>query len=76
MGSSIGAEEMMVGDIQGSTTGDEEKIFVSIRLRPLNEREITRNDVCDWECINNNTIIFKSNMPDTSMVPTAYTFGN
>ncbi|EEF52669.1 ATP binding protein, putative [Ricinus communis] len=52
----------------------EEKIFVSVRMRPLNEREVARNDICDWECINNNTIIFKSNMPDRSMVPTAYTF--
>ncbi|XP_050232141.1 kinesin-like protein KIN-7F [Mercurialis annua] len=52
----------------------EEKIFVSVRMRPLNEREIARNEVCDWECINNNTIIFKTNMPDRSMLPTAYTF--
>ena len=37
MGSSIGAEEMMLGDIQGSTASDEEEIHISIRLRPLNE---------------------------------------
>ena len=37
MGSSIGAEEMMLGDIQGSTAGDEEEIHILIRLKPLNE---------------------------------------
>ncbi|KAH8515205.1 hypothetical protein H0E87_003888 [Populus deltoides] len=56
------------------TSGQEERILVSVRLRPLNEREIVRNDVSDWECINNSTIIFKSNMPERSMFPTAYTF--
>ncbi|KAJ0239663.1 Kinesin-like protein KIN-7I [Hirschfeldia incana] len=37
--------------------GGEEKILVSVRVRPLNEKEKTRNDRCDWECINNTTII-------------------
>uniref|UniRef100_A0A5B7AP28 Kinesin-like protein n=1 Tax=Davidia involucrata TaxID=16924 RepID=A0A5B7AP28_DAVIN len=57
--------------------GREEKIFVSVRLRPLNEKEVGRNDVSDWECINNNTIIFRNGnlpVPDRSMYPTAYTF--
>ncbi|CAL5328129.1 unnamed protein product [Camellia sinensis] len=58
--------------------GCEEKIFVSVRLRPLNEKEIARNDVCDWECINEDTIIFKNcnlPLPVRSMYSTAYTFG-
>ncbi|KAJ8762159.1 hypothetical protein K2173_007313 [Erythroxylum novogranatense] len=54
--------------------GSEEKIFVSVRLRPLNDREISRNDVLDWECINDNTIVFKTSMPERSLFPTAYTF--
>ncbi|CAL5328113.1 unnamed protein product [Camellia sinensis] len=40
--------------------GCEEKIFVLVRLRPLNEKETARNDLCDWECINEDTIIFKN----------------
>lgn len=62
--------------IQGSS-GSEERIFVSVRLRPLNGKEITRNDVSDWECINENTIIYRSNLSvsERSMYPTAYTFG-
>ncbi|CAK7346273.1 unnamed protein product [Dovyalis caffra] len=67
---STGGDDLMYGE----TSDQEEKILVSVRLRPLNEREIARNEVSDWECINNSTIIFKSNMPERSMFPTAYTF--
>ncbi|GFY87864.1 membrane bound O-acyl transferase (MBOAT) family protein [Actinidia rufa] len=55
----------------------EEKILVSARLRPLNEKEIARNDVSDWECLNENSIVFKNNdlpVPERSMYPTANTF--
>ena len=61
----------------GSICGEEEeKIYVAVRLRPLNEREITRNDVSDWECINNTTIIFKNttSQEQRSLLPAAYTF--
>ncbi|KAG5018241.1 Kinesin-related protein 4 [Glycine soja] len=39
----------------------EERIFVSIRVRPLNDREKARHDVPDWECISGNTIRYKNN---------------
>lgn len=55
--------------------GKEERIRVSVRLRPLNAKELSRNDLLDWECINETTIIFRSSMPERSMFPTAYTFG-
>lgn len=66
----------MQGDMEGGigSSPQEEKIFVSIRVRPLNEKEISRNDVSDWECINNTSIIFKHTLPDRAMFPTAYTF--
>ncbi|XP_022769105.1 kinesin-like protein KIN-7I [Durio zibethinus] len=51
-----------------------EKIFVSVRLRPLNEKERARNSITDWECINNDTIAFKNSSPERSMFPAAYTF--
>lgn len=62
--------------IKGSS-GDEEKTLVSVRLRPLNEKETARNDVSDWECINNNTVIYRNNLsvPESSLCPTVYTFG-
>lgn len=74
MGANDGGEEappVMMG-------GNEENIFVSVRVRPLNAKENARNDVSDWECINDNTIIYKnSNLspPERSMYPTSYTFG-
>ncbi|XP_027356984.1 kinesin-like protein KIN-7J [Abrus precatorius] len=39
----------------------EERIFVSIRVRPLNERERARHDVSDWECVSGHTLRFKGN---------------
>lgn len=55
-----------------SAAGGEEKILVSVRVRPLNEKEKTRNDRCDWECINNTTII--CNAHNLSDKP-SFTFG-
>ncbi|KAL6959970.1 hypothetical protein U1Q18_040119 [Sarracenia purpurea var. burkii] len=72
MGTIDGSEEVTRGG-----PGHEEKILVSVRLRPLNEKEIARNDVSDWECVNHNTIIFKNAnlpVPDRSMYPTLYAF--
>ncbi|MQL71486.1 hypothetical protein Taro_003773 [Colocasia esculenta] len=58
----------------GSVEGKEERIRVSVRLRPLNAKELARNDPSDWECINDTTIIFRNSLPERSMFPTAYTF--
>ncbi|KAL6552222.1 hypothetical protein OROGR_008376 [Orobanche gracilis] len=57
--------------------GDEERIYVSVRLRPLNQKEILRNDVSDWECVNGKTIVYKNVgfcASERSMYPAAYTF--
>ncbi|KAI8003431.1 Kinesin-like protein KIN-7F [Camellia lanceoleosa] len=69
---SLGGDELSQWDVQSNA--HEEKILVSVRLRPLNEREIEKNDVSDWECINNTTIIYKNSVSERSMFPTAYTF--
>ncbi|KAE8725673.1 Kinesin-like protein KCA1 [Hibiscus syriacus] len=47
-------------------------VAVSIRLKPLNDK--ARNRICDWECPNNHTIVFKHSLPERSVFPTAYTF--
>ncbi|XP_060199775.1 kinesin-like protein KIN-7G [Lycium barbarum] len=60
------------GDDHGSGAHEEkEKIFVAVRLRPLNDREISNNDVSDWECINNTTILYKNTLSERSLFPTA-----
>ncbi|KAJ9540936.1 hypothetical protein OSB04_027442 [Centaurea solstitialis] len=75
-GSGGGSGESRSGDGSGSVGGGE-KIFVSVRLRPLNGREIVTNDVSDWECVADNTIVYKNtnlSVPERSMYPSAYTF--
>ncbi|XP_028774586.1 kinesin-like protein KIN-7J isoform X2 [Neltuma alba] len=59
-----------------AVTGGEETIFVSVRIRPLNDKERAKNDVSDWECISNTTVIHRNNISasDRSLYPTAYTF--
>ncbi|KAL1220680.1 Kinesin-like protein KIN-7I [Cardamine amara subsp. amara] len=54
--------------------GKGENILVSVRVRPRNEKEKARNDICDWECVNNTTIICNSNLPERSLFPSTYTF--
>ncbi|KAJ1422573.1 P-loop containing nucleoside triphosphate hydrolase [Sesbania bispinosa] len=68
---SIAGEEAMQGP-----ASNEERILVSVRVRPLNDKELTRNDLSEWECINNTTIMYRSNLSasDRSLYPTAYTF--
>ncbi|KAL2520436.1 ATP binding microtubule motor family protein [Forsythia ovata] len=64
-------------EVMPGSGSHEEKIYVSVRLRPLNTKEILRSDVSDWECINDNTIIYKNanlSASERSMFPTAYTF--
>nr|GMC87464.1 kinesin-like protein KIN-7E isoform X1 [Ipomoea batatas] len=71
----IGGEESMKWDkMQGTGFGEEEKILVLVRLRPLSEKEISRNEVSDWECINETTILYRNSLQERSGLPTAYTF--
>lgn len=70
----IGGEELMNWE-KMDINAREEKILVLVRLRPLNDKEIARNDVSDWECINDTTILFRNSLQERSMFPTAYSFG-
>ncbi|KAI3777469.1 hypothetical protein L1987_47269 [Smallanthus sonchifolius] len=73
MTESISGDEFEISDGQESTA-QKEKIFVAVRLRPLNGKEIAKGDASDWECINTTTIIFKNNPSERSMYPNAFTF--
>ncbi|XP_074565769.1 kinesin-like protein KIN-7F [Curcuma longa] len=75
----VGREELARWEKMEPAAGERssenvEKIFVSVRLRPLSEKEVAANDPCDWECINDTTIIFRNNLSERSMSPTACTF--
>ncbi|KAG0586149.1 hypothetical protein M758_2G098300 [Ceratodon purpureus] len=51
----------------------EEKIYVTVRVRPLSSKEVARSDVSDWVCTNHNTIAYKHALPDRSPFPATYT---
>ncbi|GAB4827912.1 Kinesin-like protein nack1 [Ancistrocladus abbreviatus] len=52
----------------------EEKIVVTVRLRPLNRREQAAKDVVAWEWIDDQTIIYKPPTHDRAAQPTSFTF--
>nr|XP_043636649.1 kinesin-like protein KIN-7F [Erigeron canadensis] len=65
------ADEINLGDEPGA---QDEKIFVSVRVRPMNAKETAKNDFCDWECVNSNTLVYKNAVAERSTYPNAYTF--
>ncbi|XP_072974106.1 kinesin-like protein KIN-7J [Typha angustifolia] len=75
MGAAAGDEMAVEEKVEAAGgAGREERILVSVRLRPLNAKEIEKNDMSDWECIDATTVVFKNSLPERSMFPTAYTF--
>lgn len=78
----IGEEEVLRWETmqqEEEPAGGGERIRVWIRLRPLNEKEIARNEVSDWECIDDRTIMFRNSLPERAMYPDpprAYSFGD
>ncbi|XP_015951945.1 kinesin-like protein KIN-7E [Arachis duranensis] len=70
----IGGEELLKWEKMQALSGREEKIFVLIRLRPLNEKETAANETADWECINDTTVLYRNTLREGSTFPSAYTF--
>lgn len=60
----------------GGHRAKEEKIVVTVRLRPLNKREQSAKDHVAWECIDDHTIVYKPTPQERSPQPTSFTFGN
>lgn len=72
---SLGVEELTRWEKpQGGMAGREEKILVLVRLRPLNEKETAKNEVADWECINDSTVLYRNSLQERSGLPTAYSY--
>jgi len=51
----------------------EEKIRVTVRMRPLNTKEQAMYDLIAWDCLDEHTIVFKN--PNQERPTTPYTFG-
>lgn len=51
----------------------EEKILVTVRMRPLNRKEQAMYDLIAWDCIDDHTIVFKN--PNHERTATTYSFG-
>lgn len=60
----------------GPKAAKEDKIVVTVRLRPLSTREQAAKDQVAWECIDEQTIVHKTPVNDRSMQPSSFTFGN
>ncbi|KAG6478195.1 hypothetical protein ZIOFF_061628 [Zingiber officinale] len=58
----------------GSEEMAEEKFLVSVRLRPINAKEIEKNDPADWDCVDGTSVVFKPYLPERSLYPSSYTF--
>ncbi|KAH7280988.1 hypothetical protein KP509_36G024200 [Ceratopteris richardii] len=52
----------------------EEKIFVTVRVRPLSAKELSKNDFSVWECLDDSTISYTYNMSDRASFPQSYSF--
>jgi len=57
----------------GGSKVREEKIRVTVRMRPLNRKEQAMYDLIAWDCLDEHTLVFKN--PNQERPATPYTFG-
>ncbi|KAJ0668479.1 putative plus-end-directed kinesin ATPase [Helianthus annuus] len=58
----------------GGSRVREEKIVVTVRLRPLNKREQLAKDNVSWECIDDHSIVYKPLLHERVVQPSSFTF--
>ncbi|XP_071691277.1 kinesin-like protein NACK1 isoform X2 [Rutidosis leptorrhynchoides] len=58
----------------GGSRVREEKIVVTVRLRPLNKREQLAKDNVSWECIDDHSIVYKPLANERVIQPASFTF--
>lgn len=59
-----------------SSRSREEKIVVTVRLRPLNKKELLARDQVAWQCVDSHTIVSKPQAPhERSHHQSSFTFG-
>ena len=61
--------ERTPGTTPGGSKVREEKIIVTVRLRPLNKREQLAKDQVAWECMDDHTIVYKPPTHDRATQP-------
>lgn len=80
----IGAPSTPVSRIESRTPAStpgggpkvkEEKIFVTVRVRPLSKKEQALKDEVAWECADDHTVVYKSSN-ERSNLPSSFSFGN
>eukprot|EP00897_Mesotaenium_endlicherianum_P004791 jgi/Mesen1/433/ME001000S10637 len=59
---------------ESSDRGAEEKIYVTVRVRPLSQREIKHRDVSVWKVPNHHTLQFLEPVPERGPYPPSYHF--
>lgn len=57
----------------GGPKVQEEKIRVTVRMRPLSRKEQALYDLIAWECADNNTLIYKN--PNNDRSGALYVYG-
>jgi hypothetical protein len=60
----------------GGAKAKEEKIVVTVRLRPLNKKEQLAKDQVAWDCVDDHTIVFKPPSQERAAQPASFVFGN
>lgn len=74
--SQMGAAAEGDDEVSAAVAEKEERILVSVRVRPLNAKEFEKGDTSDWDCVNDTTIVFKYPPPgERALFPTNYRFG-
>ncbi|CAL1405516.1 unnamed protein product [Linum trigynum] len=58
----------------GGSKAKEEKIVVTVRLRPLNRKEQLAKDQVAWECVDDQTIAYKPSPQERSAQPASFIF--
>ncbi|KAJ6293592.1 hypothetical protein OIU76_021778 [Salix suchowensis] len=58
----------------GGTKAKEEKIVVTVRLRPLNKKEQLAKDQVAWDCVDDHTIVFKPPSQERASQPASFVF--
>ncbi|XP_010535794.1 PREDICTED: kinesin-like protein KIN-7B isoform X2 [Tarenaya hassleriana] len=53
-----------ISSTPGGSRVKEEKILVTVRMRPLNGRELSKYDLIAWECPDDQTILYKNPNPE------------